>query len=457
MTPGSARGAALAALALAGAACARPDPPGSPNGSTPAVEVVILVDVDTLRADRLSCYGNPRPTSPALDAFAASGTRFEWAFAQAPYTLPSQVSIVTGLYPQSHGVVRETDRMSGAADTLAERFRAAGWRTAAFVDGGYVSGHFGFEQGFETFVDFDRGGLARSEAAIADWIGRNAGEKLFLFVHTYDPHTPYAAPEPFRSRFTASVAAPTPGFEPTTEALDAIRASQWQPPIRRLAPRDLEYAKARYDGEVAFVDAWFARLLALLDELDLADRALVTVVSDHGEEFQEHGSLLHEKLYATVTRIPWLVRAPGGARGRVEPSTVESVDLMPTLLELAGLPVPDGLDGRSLAEVVRGGPAPPPRVGLGLSPFWGEQRMMVDDRHHLLLTLDSARVELFRFREDPDEQVDLAAAEPETVERLVRASRQRFASLARRAPVLAPAQPLSAEAEASLRALGYLQ
>lgn len=457
MRPGRSRGAALAALALASSACSPPAPPTPPA----AVRAVIVVDVDTLRADRLSCYGNPRPTSPNLDAFAASGTRFEWAFAQAPYTLPSQVSIVTGLYPQSHGVVRETDRMSAAADTLAERFRAAGWRTGAFVDGGYVSGHFGFDQGFETFVDHDRGGLARSERAISDWLGEHAREKLLLFVHTYDPHTPYAPPEPYRARFTAGVAPPTPGFEPTSEALEAIRASQWLPPLRRLEPRDLDYARALYDGEVAFVDAWFGRLTARLEELGLADGAVVTLVSDHGEEFQEHGSLLHEKLYTTVTRIPWLLRAPGGARGRVVAETVESVDLVPTLLELAGLPAAADVDGRSLAGVVRGGPPPAARSGLGLSPFWGEQRMVVDERHHLLLTVGSARAELFRYREDPDERHDLAAADPATVERLARDYRGRVAELAARAParpaVVAPPAGLPAETEAALRALGYLR
>jgi arylsulfatase A-like enzyme len=457
MRPGRSSGAALAALALASAACSAPAAP-------PPVRSVIVVDVDTLRADRLSSYGNPRPTSPRLDAFAAAGTRFEWAFAQAPYTLPSQVSILTGLYPQSHGVLRETDRMSAEANTLAERFRAAGWRTGAFVDGGYVSAPFGFDQGFETFVDHDRGGLARSEAAISAWLGERAAEpdaRLFLFVHTYDPHTPYAPPEPFRTRFASEVAPPTAGFEPTTEALEAIRASQWTPPQRRLEPRDLDYARALYDGEVAFVDAWFGRLLARLDELGLGADSVVTVISDHGEEFQEHGSLLHEKLYATVTRIPWLLRAPGGAAGRVVAGPVESVDLVPTLLELAGLPSAPDVDGRSLAAAVRGGELPPARLGLGLSPFWGEQRMAFDERHHLLLTVGSARAELFRYRDDPDERRDLAAAEPETVERLARAYRARLGELpgrgAGRAPIVAPTAVLPPETEAALRALGYLR
>ncbi len=422
----------------------------------PRIDAVVVLDLDTLRADRLSAYGNPRATTPHLDALAAGGTRFEWAFAQAPYTLPSQVSIFTSLYPQTHGVVRETDRMASAAWTFAESFRAAGWRTGAFVDGGYVSGHYGFDQGFEDFVDLQRAGLASGEARIADWLRAHAGERFLLLVHTYDTHTPYAPPEPFRTRFAALAPPPTPGFEPTAEALEAIRASQWIPPLTRLEPHDLEYSRALYDGEIAFVDAWVGRLFAQLEELGLADRTLVAVVSDHGEEFQEHGSLLHEKLYATVTRVPMIVRAPGGPAGQVIPETVETVDLMPTLLELAGIAPPPALEGRSLAATVLGRGAPPPRIGLQHSPFWGEQRGLVDGEHHLVLTLNWARAELFRYREDPLEQLDLAASDPATVERLVRAMRERAAGLGDGGAVRQHAE-LPSEIEASLRALGYLR
>ncbi|KAB2967295.1 MAG: sulfatase, partial [Thermoanaerobaculia bacterium] len=413
----AARTLAAVALVLA-AGCARPAPKPS---------AVIVVNLDTLRADRLGVYGNPRPTSPHLDAFARGATRFDAAFAQAPYTLPSQVSIVTSLYPHSHGVVLQKDTMGPDAVTLAEAFRAAGWRTAAFVDGGYVSAPFGFDQGFETFVDFQRAGVAASEEKIADWLAARAAapgaEPFLLFVHTYDVHTPYAPPEPFRGRFAAMAPAPTPGFEPTSEALEAIRTSQWTPPLRRLAPHDLEYARALYDGEIAFVDAWFGRLLRQLEAAGVAERAVVAVISDHGEEFQEHGSLLHEKLYATVTRVPWLIRAPGGAVGRVVTEPVETVDLMPTLLELAGVPAPPGLEGRSLAATVRDGTPPAPRLGLAHSPFWGEQRALVEGDLHLILTLNTARAELFDLRADPLEQSDLATARPADVARLVRAMR----------------------------------
>ena len=452
MSPRIHRSAALAraaasALVLAALAGCRP----------PAGRLVVVVDVDTLRADALSCYGNPRPTSPHFDAFAATGTRFAWAFSQAPYTLPSQASIVTGLYPESHGVLDRGQRLAGRAVTLAERFRAAGWRTAAFVDGGYVSEHYGFDQGFETFAGFRSRGVAASERPISDWLAEARGEDRFLFIHTYDPHTPYAPPEPFRSRFAAYVEAPTPGFEPTTHVLEKIRASQWEGPPRQLAPRDLAYARALYDGDVAFVDSWFGRLLARLDELGLSERAVIAVISDHGEEFQEHGSVLHEKLYATVTRVPWLIRAPGGAKGLVVEETVETIDLAPTLLELAGLPVPAGLDGRSLAAAVRGEGAPTPRPAIGHSPLWGEQQMLVDEIHHLIVTVGSGQVELYRVREDPAESRELSAVEADTAARLRRELDERRAGIRRRPGLVEPVGELPVDADASLRALGYLR
>jgi arylsulfatase A-like enzyme len=440
--------ALLSVLLIVG--CREPEP-----AAPKTVAAVIVVDVDTLRADGLSVYGNARPTTPHFDALAAEGCRFEWAFAQAPYTLPSQVTLFTSLYPHSHGVVHERDRLGEEAVTLAEAFRAASWRTAAFVDGGYVSEPFGLAQGFETFVDSDRAGLRRSESAIRDWIKANRDRPFLLVVHTYDTHSPYDPPEPWRSRFLAAVEPPSPGFEPTSEVLEEVRASQWSGEPRRLPERDLAYARALYNGEVAFVDSWFGRLVSDLRDLDLFDRSVIAVVSDHGEEFGEHGSVLHEKLYSTVTRVPMIIRAPGGTPAVIR-RAVETVDLMPTLLDLAGIPLPAGLQGRSLAASVRSGAEPAPKLGLGHSPFYGEQRAAVSDEYHAIVTLESSKIELFRYRTDPLEARDLAAEAADDGSSLAR----RMSSAISRLPGPDGSRPqaeLSAEAEASLRALGYLR
>jgi arylsulfatase A-like enzyme len=439
--------------------------------SNPA-RAVIVVDIDTLRADHLGTYGYARATSPNLDAFARRGVRFDWAFSQAPYTLPSQTSILTGLYPSRHLVLHEGDKLAPDTVTLAERFADSGFITAAFVDGGFLKAHFGLDQGFATYFDLNGGGVREGEGRIREWLERHRGEKFFLFIHTYDVHTPYAPPEPFRARFASLVDAPSPGFAPTSEALEAVRVSQYGPAPLRLPANDLAHAEALYDGEIAYVDDWFGRLTASIAELGLADSTVVAVVSDHGEEFAEHGSLLHEKLYTTVTRVPLLLAGPGLPADRSVAAVVETIDLAPTLLELAGVPTgdtregaveparPGSMEGRSLlSHFASPGEAEAAGAEWAVveSPFFGVQRSWFDATHHLILSLATGRAELYRYREDLGEQHDLSAASPAELRlglaKLRRWSRERPAA----ALVESEKVSLPPEVEASLRALGYLR
>jgi len=421
----------------------------------PAVRGVIVLDIDTLRADALGCYGNALGTSPAIDAFAARAARFDWTFSQAPYTLPSQASILTSLYPWAHDVLRNSDRLGDSALTLAEVFAGAGWKTGAFVDGGFFKEQFGFSQGFATYTDVSGGGLAAMRDGISSWLRENGSRNFFLFIHTYDVHSPYDPPEPFRTRFATDAPKASPGFVPTTEVLNAIRESQWKPPLRKLPPNDLAFARAMYLGEVAAVDRWFEHFLEELRALQLDRGTVIAIVSDHGEEFQEHGSLLHDKLYATVTHVPMVVSVPGSQRGSVIRTQVETIDLFPTLLELAGIAAPPGLQGRSLASSVRSGSEPEPRLAFGMSPFYGEQRFAADADHQLVLTLRPTRLELFAYRSDPSEQDDLAARDSALATRLSRAIR------ARRNQTLLDSSlrdelKLDEATATQLRALGYL-
>lgn len=472
--------AAFAGLLLPLAACR--------HGGPPAARSVIVVDIDTLRADHLGTYGYERATSPNLDAFARRGVRFDWAFSQAPYTLASQTSILTSLYPSSHLVLHDADRLPTERVTLAERFAAAGFTTGAFIDGGFLKAHFGLDQGFATYFDLNGGGVKEGEARIRDWLASHRSERFFLFLHTYDVHSPYAPPAPFRERFAALVAPPSPGFEPTSEALEAVRLSQYSAHPVHLAANDLAYAEALYDGEIAYVDAWFGRFVATLAELGLSDSTVVAVVSDHGEEFAEHGSLLHEKLYTTVTHVPLLVAGPGLARDTRVAAVVETIDLAPTLLDLAGVEIaqvaqvaqipesaprgaaaasgraPTAMEGRSLRGLLTGeAPAAAAATGTAAStavlesPFFGVQRSWVDGTHHLIVSLATGRAELYRYREDRDEQHDLAQEVPEEL-RLRLAKLRRWSRDRPAAAFLAHEKvQLPPEVEASLRALGYLQ
>ncbi|MEM8963734.1 MAG: sulfatase [Acidobacteriota bacterium] len=415
----------LVILAILATGCASPPEPRDATaldlgGDRPPV---IILDIDTLRADHLGAYGYHRATSQHMDALAAEGVRFEWAFSQAPNTPPSQTSILTSLYPSTHGMIEDQDRVPQAATTLAEAFHAGGWKTAGFVDGGYMSAMFGHDQGFDIYDDSRGGGLAAIGPKVIDYVRAHADEPFFLLVHTYDTHSPYDAREGY-GQFLEGLEPPTPGFVASSEYLEEIRKSVWTDEPKTLPPNDMEWAKALYDGEIAFVDDWIGSFLAELETLGLDERAIVVLISDHGEEFGEHGSVLHEKLYATVTRIPLIFRLPPTyedvldvSPGQVVDDLVETIDVMPTLLDLVGLPIPAIAEGRSLLPLFRGGDRPPYRA-ISESPFFGTRRAIALGDRRLFWTVSTDEVELYAFRDDPLEQVDLAEQEPDTAARL---------------------------------------
>ena len=416
---------------------------------------LIILDIDTLRADHLGCYGYPRETSPNIDRLCEESVVFEWAFGPAPNTMPSQTTLLTSLHPGLHGAFSEKDRVPEAATTLAEVVQAAGLPTAAFADGGFMSKMFGFDQGFDLF-DSRRGGLERTGDKIFDWVRKNSQENFLLLVHTYDVHAPYDPPEPYRSLFLDPQNPPTPGFEPTTEKLLEIRTSHFTPEPKPLSPNDLAYTVALYDGGIRYVDDWVGRFLDLLEEVQLLDRATLVVLSDHGDEFQEHGSVGHEKLYSTITRIPLIIRLPGGTVVERIPDVVGAVDVMPTLLDLLGLETPAQAQGRSLVPRIRG-----EKQGLhfafGESEYFGRRRFIAFEDHRLLYTEKTDQVELFHFREDPHELEDLAAQDPAKAQRLKEGLLGFRKELEGRSLASGETTALTPEMEEQLRALGYIQ
>lgn len=417
---------------------------------------IIIVDIDTLRADRLGTYGHSRATSPTIDALAREAFVFEWAFSQAPNTPPSQTSILTGLYPSTHGMILDEDRVPQEITTLAEVLADHGFVTAGFHDGGYMSGTFGIGQGFDEYHGFGGKGLAVIGPAAVNWLREHADQNFLLLIHTYDVHTPYSPPPAYRDLFTQGLAPPTPGFEPTSEVMEEIRLSKYTDTIRRLNDNDLEYAKALYDAGIRYVDDWVATLLREIRELGLDKRATIVVISDHGEEFQEHGSVLHEKLYATVTRVPLILRLPGGTSSRRISEIVETIDLMPTLLDLAGAPHPPGLQGRSLVPLLRGDKSWQQKA-VSESPYFGERRAITLESERLLWTRKTGSSELYEFRRDPLEQQDIRGGNPQHEQLLIdyletwqtrvdRASFQRAGEF----------DEVDDETKNELRALGYL-
>ena len=338
---------------------------------------------------------------------------------------------------------------------MAESLASYGYLSAAFVDGGYLSSDFGFAQGFSVYDNSRGGGLAEIGPKAIDWLRQHASEDFLLLIHSYDIHTPYAPPEEYRAMFLEGLAPPSEGFEASAEQLELVRASAEGEEPRLLPANDLEYAKALYDAEIRYVDEWVGRLMAAIRELGLAKRATVVLVSDHGEEFQEHGSVLHDQLYSTVTRVPLILRLPGGQRATRVSKIVEPIDLMPTLLDLAGAPAPPGMQGESLVPLIRG-QGRPPYLAFGESAWRGGQSFVALGGYRMLRTEKTGATELYNLLEDPLELNDLSEREPDRIEVLTR----RLDDWRRRLAVSAPgeeAAPVDEETLEQLRSLGYIQ
>jgi arylsulfatase A-like enzyme len=438
---------ALAAL-LALIACSAGD---SGRGDVP--RNLILISLDTLRADRLGAYGYDRDTSPALDALAARGARFETVIAESNWTLPSHVTLMSGLPPQIHGVVIPDQAPSADVPLLAEILREQGFRTVGLTAGRFLTRRYGFDRGFEVFNDGDLS-FARALAIARKRLGGFAeDERFFLFVHSYDIHCPYDPPKVYARRFE------------TRSKVDHVptQGRCGNPHFNRmkLSSGQARFLSDRYDAGIRYADDLLAKFLADLDHRGQLDDTLVVVVSDHGEEFMEHGKVGHRgTLYMQSLRVPWLLAGPGVPEVVVD-EPVGLADVMPTLLELLEVPaVPTrGGSKRSLLLGERG--SDPQRLvfsqndwGLRLySAVVGDRQIIVDDIR--------GKARFYDWRADPDEQLDLAGkqADKELNHALWLRARSEF-ERRKQDPGRFAAEALgdaSTEQREQLEALGYIE
>lgn len=454
------RAACVLALTLLLAACT----PEAPSGSS-----VLLITLDTTRADYLGCYGQPEPLTPNLDRLAADGVVFEHAIAQASVTPVSHASLFTGLNPYAHGLrvlhgVKE-NKLDERVPTLAEAMRALGYATAAFVSAFPASEHFGLAQGFDVFDsdflvqpveeivspaglvqggDNQRRADATTDRAL-EWLAE-APDRFFLWLHYFDPHDPQMLPP-----------------EPYVDGVDR------DGPVR-------ETLRALYRREVAFMDAQIGRVLAALEESGRFDDLVAVVTADHGQGLGDHDWWSHGILYEEQIRVPLILRLPEGPRerGRRIDYLVRSIDVMPTLLELVGI-APEGqppMQGRSLVPLLDDPAAPDPGLVayadalniLTTLPFGGLPPDVKDDMHfavsdgswtyiHHLLHPENS--ELYHLDDDPGQLVNVIAERPEETRRM------------QRILVSHPFRPRAGDAEEGeepsaehierLRALGYVQ
>jgi arylsulfatase A-like enzyme len=351
---------------------------------------VILITLDTTRADRLGCYGFPRIETPTIDGFAARGIKFENCIAQTPLTLPSHTTLFTGTLPFFHGV-RDNGGfiVPSKLVTMAEVFKDKGYATAAFVGAYVLDSKWGLGQGFDYY--FDRFDLSKFEKVSLGtvqrpanevmneslrWLEQNKGTKFFAWIHLYDPHTPYEPPAPFSER----------------------------------------YAKNPYLGEIAFADSELGRLWTFLQDAGLADHSYLIFAGDHGESLGEHQEAAHGFfIYQGAIHVPLIFVTPfAKLQGRSTRAVVSLVDVMPTVLEMAGLPVPPEVQGQSLVPIFFRPAAELtgyaysetyyPRFHYG----WSELRSIQDKKHKLII---SPEMELYDLAADTEEMKNLAAAE----------------------------------------------
>lgn len=407
-----------------------------PRGVAASDLNVLIVTLDTTRADRIGAYGYGDVHTPTLDRLAREGVLFEQASAAAPLTLPAHSSLFTGKFPPEHGV-RDNGGyfLDPAETTLAEVLKGRGYKTGAFVGAYVLDGRWGLNQGFETYADdFDLskykaislGAIQRPGNEVVDralrWLGTVDDSRFFGWVHLYDPHSPYQPPEPFKSM----------------------------------------YPDRPYVGEIAFTDAQVGRLVSYLESRHLLERTVIVVMGDHGESLDEHGEATHGFfIYESTLHVPLIVRAPYPAArgGRRVADVVRSVDVMPTVLALLDVPVPAGIEGTSVVPLLTGASR-----DMGLESYsealyplhhfgWSDLRAMRSGRYKVVA---APRPELYDLQTDPGERSDLFRQREALGQRMLGRLRERERAFGKRDRGDTKSVEVDPDARARLAALGYV-
>jgi arylsulfatase A-like enzyme len=476
-SPVAVLGALVLGLAVAGGAMrigapAATAPVRSAAAPAPTGPSVILIMVDTLRADHLSCYGYTAHRTPAIDALAADGTRFARAYSQASWTRPSVATILTSLYPSSHQAVHKSDVLPQQVVTLPEVMQGAGYRTIGFADNINVAPLFGFGQGFDEYVFLEPAFFFSATESAAEltiynqlrlireryfsnvkhvenyyqpaevvtahaleWVAQHGAQRpFFMFLHYMDPHDPYFT-HPYNGEALARVANPNP---------DPAQADRY---------------RAAYDGEIRYLDTEIGRLLDGLKTRGLYDRGLIVLTADHGEEFYEHGGWWHGlTLYDEQITVPLIVKPPGGA-GAVSQALVSSLDIAPTILALAGLAAPAAMQGQALGLDAE---APAPRDhAFAEQDLEGNILQAYRSAGWKLIQANPGNPrglpprQLFEVARDPHEMHDLAGSRGDQVAALA-AHLSAVQSHAVAVAVRGSETAIDSATEERLRALGYV-
>ena len=422
---------------------------------------VIVILMDAQRADVLGPYGYKlRKTTPNLDKFASGGMVWENVISQNAWTVPSVASLFSGVDPQGHRTLRfqvksriEMDTMSLLHDTMAEQFKAGGYRTGAFIKSTVIDSSRGFSQGFDDFnivggKDQAWGYSAKelNDAALPWLLERGKeGKPFFAYLHYMDSHSPYKAPEPWYSKYKGSYAGKLTGAH--VEIEEAVKAGP------KPSPADWDYLRSLYDAEIEYWDSEFGRVWTALEGAGMTKNTVVVVLADHGEAFWEHENIFHGNLYQENIHIPVIVRGPGVKAGRMK-GYAQLIDVPPTLSDLAGVGKGRAWMGQSMLAAMAGGAG---RTDAVYSEYV-EQRAVIEPSGLKLIIGDGAD-KLFDLKSDPMEKNNLAVARAVDVARL-RASAEARHAMGKKVgaayPLEAP-KPLDDEQTRLLCELGYIE
>ena len=464
-------------------------------------QTVILIQGDTLRKDHLELYGYTRPTGPTLKRLAEDGAFFDNAITQTSWTKAATPSIHTSLYPSTHGVHQIPDRLPNSATTIAEVYRDAGYATLSFsavaFTGAYTNLHQGFEVVHEGESTAGRAGPRGAKTAreftdrLVEWLDGHRDIPVFVYLHFFDPHPPYEPNRPYDTMW-----ADPKGREEYLREQEVLKKFVADPFLaqRGMATRDelaqagldperfLQYSKDWYDGSIRGMDDEIGRLVERLGGLGEDGRSVIAFYADHGEEFHEHGRMWHgQSLYGELLRVPLILWAPGRVpKGTRVEEPVQLIDVMPTLLDLSGLRVPDAAQGQSLRPLLGGAPgggtvsagggwkrrpviAERQPIGRDDFPNVAEMYSIMDGGWKLIQNVKrppgKPEFELFDFYKDPLDQKDVAAQHPDVVARLARGldGFRATARAARLKPDSESTKGMSQEQLEQLRSLGYVK
>jgi len=420
---------------------------------------VVLISIDSLRPDHLGAYGYERNTSRGIDQLAADGVVFEDAMSTTSWTLPAHISMLTSLYPEVHGVVKNGLRLDERVVLISELLRPLGYRTAAFVSGPYLSRRFGYNQGFDHYDDktIPLGRHRNSHRAttnkllderVVQWLDANNHQPFFLFVHYWDVHYHYDPPPPYDAQFG-------PDYVGEVDGANFTKIGS------RMTPSDLEHVIALYDGEIAFTDSYIEKLLDLLRAYGIYDDALIVLTADHGEEFLEHGRTGHMKnLFQESIAVPLIIKFPSQRwSGKRFSAPVSIVDIVPTMLDYLGQPPHPEFDGQSLLPIIQEDAIQEERALF--ADLSNDVKAVRYGRHKFVTRWNHKKGgsgRLFDLAEDPSEKANQAQMDPQRAEVMSAKIADWMKAAARRAAKLGTSEfDYDPELDEQLRSLGYIE